>query len=148
MTARADPADLHRWPTVFRSEIACDLRAVYDVIRSAKGFLVARGLTDGDAAQWELVMAEAANNGIQYCRPEARHQPLLLEVTWVDGRVVARLTDHTAGLNLPENPTLPPPTSEHGRGLFLIRHFTDAVTYHRHPDHNVLEMQRSHAGSR
>ncbi len=148
MTARADPTDTHRWPADFRSEIACDLQVVYDVIGSAKRFLVSRGLTEGDAAQWELVMAEAVNNGIQYCRPEARNQPLLLEVTLTGGKVVARLTDHTSGLTLPENPKLPPPASEHGRGLFLIHHFTDAVTYHRHGDHNILEMHRSHAASR
>lgn len=145
MTARADPTRTGPRSAAFRSEFACDLQAVHDVIGSAKRFLVARGLSDHEAAQWELVMAEAANNGIQYCRPEARNEPLLLEICWLEGKVVARLTDHTNGLNLPENPRLPPPTSEHGRGLFLIHHFTDGVRYHRHGDHNVLEMHRAHA---
>ncbi|MCC7375804.1 MAG: ATP-binding protein [Verrucomicrobiales bacterium] len=146
MTARAEPLGGHRRTTSpFRAEIPCDLGAVYDVIRSAKQFLVAHGVSDGEAAQWELVMAEAANNGIQYCRPEARHQPLILEVTHHDQTVQARLTDHTAGVTWPKQPTLPPPTSEGGRGLFLIHHFTDQVRYHQLGDHNILEMYRRHA---
>ena len=53
-----------------------------------------------------------------------------------------RVTDHTAGFDLPSPEILPDPGREHGRGIYLIRSVMDEVLYRRSAGENVMVMRK------
>lgn len=138
------PADS---PTALAIEMNCDLRAVADMCREARDFFANSGLAPAQIDAWELVLTEAANNAVAHCGPDARSLPVRVELVVGGDWAEARVTDHTPGFDYPDNPELPPPDSEAGRGLFLIRKLTDEVRYRPGPQENylVLRKRRSNA---
>src|SRR3954468_19813581 len=69
---------------------------------------------DSDFAGAEIVVAELVGNALE-------HAPGLVwvRILWARGR--ARLEVHDLGPGFTLDPTLPPPASQRGRGLFLAR---------------------------
>ncbi len=127
---------------VLALESACDLHAVRDACRQARGFMQELGLPAEDLDAWELVLVEAANNAVQNAPESARIHPIRLEVIGHPDVVEVRLTDHTEGFDFPEVAELPDDDNESGRGLFLIRTLTDEVSYLRGAGANCLILRK------
>jgi len=125
-----------------RLSVACELGEVRPVLSIVRAFLTDQGVNEREAAQCQLALAEACNNAIQYARPAARHQPVGVVVTCEDTQIELRVEDHTPGFKWRESVALPPPDSEGGRGLFLIRSLMGEATYLRGPSGNWLIMRR------
>ena len=125
-----------------RLSLACELGEVRPALSIVRAFLTDQGVGEREAAQCQLALAEACNNAIQYARPGERHQPIGIVVTCDDTQIELRTEDHTPGFEWRESVTLPPPDSEGGRGLFLIRSLMGQVTYLRGPSANCLVMRR------
>ncbi|MCP5526676.1 MAG: SpoIIE family protein phosphatase [Verrucomicrobiales bacterium] len=146
--APASPVRLAAW----RVDAECAYAPVRDATRSARAFMEAQGLSRAETAAWELALVEAANNAVQHATGPGRRQPVRFEVLCDERGVEVRLTDHTPGFDWPDDPSLPEPESESGRGLFLIRALVDATEYLRGPGANVLVLRRmrelSEAGER
>ena len=123
-------------------ELPCDLGALAELGRQAREFLAQAGLPAGEVDVWELALAEAANNAVKHCRPEARALALRVDLLVTREWTEARVTDHTPGLDWPEKAELPPPDSESGRGLFLIQNLTDEAHYLRGRGENCLILRK------
>lgn len=128
-------------------EVDCVLTASPEVCGRAREFLAGLGLPETELDAWEIVLAEAVNNGINYCRSEARFLPLRVELLGSPAWVEVRVTDHTPGFDLSPNAELPEADSESGRGLFLIQQLTDEATYLRGSGSNCLVLRRGHGGT-
>jgi serine phosphatase RsbU (regulator of sigma subunit)/anti-sigma regulatory factor (Ser/Thr protein kinase) len=126
----------------FSFEFACELAAVREACRQSRAGLAGAGLGEEELGHWELILAEAGNNAVSYALGRQRALPVRFEfcvgVEWVDARVI----DHTPGFDMPENVELPPPDSEDGRGLFLIKTLSDAARYYRGHGENCLELKK------
>ena len=92
---------------------------------------------------FDLVLVEACNNAIQYAHGKKRTLPIVLEAISDSTQVEFLVHDHTAGFDWPEKIELPPPESEHGRGLYLIHTVMDSSGYLRGERENILLMRRS-----
>ena len=140
-----DPASAaqcdHR--TSLRIETACDFSAVRAATQQVRDWLAEKGIPEADLGAWELALVEAANNAVKYAAPEARHLPVIIEVSCGRRDVEARVTDHTAGFEWPAEVKLPVEESESGRGLFLMKSLTDSVAYLRGASKNVLVLRRA-----
>ena len=123
--------------------LPCELPAVRPACQRARAFLAAADLSTDELNSWELAIAEGLNNAVFYVTAGRQSELIQLEVTVSEISVEARITDHTIGFELPTTVTLPPPDAENGRGLFLIIHFCDKVTYRRGRDDNQLILQRT-----
>ena len=126
-------------------ELPCDVVAASELSRGAREFFAQAGFTATESDAWELALAEAANNAVKHCRPDARHLAIRVDLLVTPEWTEARVTDHTPGFTMPEKAELPPPDSESGRGLFLIQNLTDEAHYLRGRGENclVLRKQRS-----
>jgi serine phosphatase RsbU (regulator of sigma subunit) len=89
----------------------------------------------------ELAVVEACNNAIKYAAPEGRCCDVGLEVICSKSDLEIRVTDHTAGFELPKKIELPDFEKESGRGLYLIDSLMDQVTYLRGRGENCLVMR-------
>jgi len=131
-----------------RLDLRCDLSAVRDACRQARDFFSAAGLVEAEVDAWELVLAEAANNAVNYTEGAAKELPirvdLLVAGTWVEVRV----TDHSPGFDWPDQAELPLPDTESGRGLFLIQSLTDQARYLRSHRENCLVLGKHHLAIR
>lgn len=123
-------------------ELPCDLQAVGGVCARAREFLAGAGLAAGEIDGWELVLAEAANNAVNYCRPEARAVPVRVDLLAGPEWVEVRVTDRTGGFDWPEHADLPPDLSESGRGIFLMQSLTDESCYLRSAGQNCLVLRK------
>lgn len=123
-------------------ELPCDLPAVAELCRQAREFFAQAGLPADELDAWELALAEAANNAVKHCRPEARNLPLRVDLLVGREWVEARVTDHTPGFDWPEQAELPPEDSESGRGIFLMQNLTDAAHYLRGRGENCLVLRK------
>ncbi len=70
-----------------------------------------------------------------------------LELFCRDDEVEVRITDHTAGFDLPEKIVLPPVDREKGRGLFLIQSMASEVEYLRGRRENCMVIRRRRPAS-
>ena len=122
--------------------LACDLEQVRDAIEAARRFLTEQGCAAADVLDCELALAEACNNAIKYAPPNARAQPVVVEVSCSATHIELRITDRTAGFDWPEQVALPDPDSESGRGFYLIHSVMDSAQYHRGPGKNTLVLRR------
>jgi serine/threonine-protein kinase RsbW len=120
-----------------------DVAAVPGLTRQVQEFLRAQGVADEKALNIRIAMAEACNNAIQYAVSDQSGE---IRVSIQNGRITITITDHTPGFDLPDHSTLPETTSEHGRGLFLIREIMDRVEYLRGKTANKLIMSCNVAG--
>lgn len=123
--------------------MCCDLHAVREGCRQARQFLAGEGLTASELDGWELALAEAANNAVQYATPHGRNQAVLLELLASEGQVEVRLTDHTPGFEFSPKADLAPPDAESGRGIFLIQQLTDEALYLRGTGENCMVLRKA-----
>lgn len=126
----------------FRHAAACDLLAVREGTLRLRLFLEASGVDRSDVNALELVCAEAANNAVRYAPDAARTLPVVIEAFLHTRGIELRITDHTAGFELPAEVGLPDHEMESGRGLFLICSVMDRVDYLRGRDENILIARR------
>ena len=121
---------------------ACDLRESREASRCVRQFLAEAQLPESDLHAWELMVTEAANNAADYATEAGRKLPNRLEAFCRDDEVEVRLTDHTAGFEMPERALLPPVDREKGRGLFLIQSLASGVEYLRGRKENCMVIRR------
>jgi len=126
-----------------RLESPCEFSAVRSAILQVRDWLAEKGLSEAELGGWELALVEAANNAVKYVPAEKRNLPVVIEISAGERDVEARITDHTAGFDWPEEIDLPDVESENGRGLFLIKSLTDSVDYLRNSHQNVMVLQRA-----
>jgi len=139
----------NQWVRKFALEFPCDLVEVREACRRSRLELAAAGLGEDELGHWELILAEAGNNAVYYALGWQKHLPVRFEF-YVDDLVVeGRVQDHGPGFELPDQVELPPPDSEDGRGLFLIKTLSDEAAYYRGKGENwlVVKKKRQHTGT-
>jgi serine phosphatase RsbU (regulator of sigma subunit)/anti-sigma regulatory factor (Ser/Thr protein kinase) len=123
-------------------ETGCHYAAVREAGLALKEWLGPWGVNANDRDGLMLATVEAGNNAVEHAEAAGRDLPLrfdfCLRADWVEIRV----TDHTPGFDWPAEVDLPDPSSEGGRGLFLIRALTDEAAYFRGPNQNLLVMRK------
>jgi serine phosphatase RsbU (regulator of sigma subunit)/anti-sigma regulatory factor (Ser/Thr protein kinase) len=126
----------------FALEFPCELTGVREACQRSRAELAGAGLSEDELGHWELVLAEAGNNAVYYALGWEKHRPVRFEF-YVDAQwVEARVQDHGPGFDLPDEVELPPPDSEDGRGLFLIKTLTDEAAYYRGRGGNWLVLRK------
>lgn len=92
-------------------------------------YLTARGCADDDYFAAEMVFGELIGNVVRHAPG-----PIRVDVTWTAGRrPLLAVTDYGPGFRLPEENAVDF-MAESGRGLFLVRTFSESVTTERHAD--------------
>ena len=133
-------------PNIFTAtcglEAPSDLRAAAELCRQAREFLANAGLAAEEVDAWELALAEAANNAVKHCRPDAARLPVRVDLFAAREWIEVRVTDHTPGFDWPEKAELPPDDCESGRGVFLIQNLTDESHYLRGRGENCLVLRK------
>lgn len=145
MNANATSALRRDFRSSLRLESPCEFSAVRSATLQVRDWLAEKGLSEAELGGWELALVEAANNAVKYVPAEKRNLPVVIEISAGERDVEARITDHTAGFEWPEEIDLPDVESENGRGLFLIKSLTDNVAYLRNSHQNVMVLQRARA---
>ena len=102
------------------------------------------GLDESAAFQFRLAIEEALNNIIKHgYGGEPGHT---IQVTWHSDQDGVEIELRDRARQPPpdflEQATMPPPDALSGRGLLIIRAYTDAASYRRIGDENVLTMKR------
>ena len=143
MNTNATNAVRRDFRSSLRLESPCEFSAVRSAILQVRDWLAEKGLSEAELGGWELALVEAANNAVKYVPAEKRNLPVVIEISAGERDVEARITDHTAGFDWPEEIDLPDVESENGRGLFLIKSLTDSVDYLRNSHQNVMVLQRA-----
>ncbi len=114
---------------------------------AVRQFLAEQGVPEKELFPYELCVAEACYNAVAHAAGPARQLEPVAEALVTPDQVELRVTDHTAGLVLPEKASLPPARSEHGRGIFIIHSMMDEVRYLRGTGENVLIMRKRRRAS-
>jgi anti-sigma regulatory factor (Ser/Thr protein kinase) len=114
-------------------------RAVSVAIRN---FLAEQGVPEKELFSYELCIAEASNNAVEYARGPSRNLKPFAEALFTPSQIELRVTDHTEGFVLPEKIPPPSPLTDRGRGLFLIQSVMDEVRYLRGTKENILVMRK------
>jgi serine phosphatase RsbU (regulator of sigma subunit)/anti-sigma regulatory factor (Ser/Thr protein kinase) len=143
VNATANPSARSGHRTSLRLETACEFSAVRAAVAQIHAWLAEKNLPEADLGAWELALMEAVNNAVKYAPPAARELPVVIEISCGERDVEARITDHTAGFDWPDEVKLPEDESESGRGLFLMKSLTDRAVYFRHPGENILVLRRA-----
>jgi serine phosphatase RsbU (regulator of sigma subunit)/anti-sigma regulatory factor (Ser/Thr protein kinase) len=125
-----------------RLAFAPNLVSARAVSAAVRLFLAEQGVKGKDLFAYELCVAEASNNAIEYAEGPSRALDLRAEVLITPVQVELRVTDHTAGFVLRERIPQPLPTTDRGRGLFLIQSAMDEVRYLRGAKENILVMRK------
>ena len=133
--------------TAYTQEGPCEFRSTSELCQQARKFLAESSLLGPEVDGWELALAEALNNAVKYCRPDARALPIRLDLLTSSQWTEARVTDHTPGFDWPEQAELPPEDSESGRGIFLIQNLTDTSSYLRGRGENCLVLRKRRAAN-
>lgn len=135
-------ADLPPKPTSLRIEFAVNLKSARETSAAIRAFLSEQGVPDGELFSYELCVAEACYNAIEYAKDPKGESTAFAEVIFIPEEIVLRVTDHTEGFTMPEKIPAPSPMSERGRGLFIIQSIMDDVEYIRGRNENVLVMRK------
>ena len=130
-----------------RISLGCDLTEVRPAVLAVRGFLAEHGLTDKELATWELALAEACNNAINYVCEEEKSEPIEIVVVCNASRVELYVNDRTPGFDWSGHIQLPDSDSERGRGLYLIQSLMDGVEYFRGIGQNSLRLRKSRVRS-
>ena len=93
------------------------------------------------AADCELALVEACNNLINHNREIPGAILLHAQATPFDLTITIR--DTTPGFDWPHEPTLPEPSAERGRGIYLMHALMTQVEYRRNGSHNELRLRRA-----
>ncbi len=132
--------------TTLRLAVVPDLASARAAAATVRGFFAEQGVPDKELFACELCVAEACNNAIEYARPSGRERPVLVDAVCGSRRLELRVSDYTAGFDLPDQLAPPSMRSDRGRGLFIIRSLMDEVRYLRGAKENVLIMCKQLAG--
>lgn len=124
-------------------DVLATLEDVREAVRAVSTWLADQKLSSDECREWELVLAEAANNAVIHTPPSHAGKPIRIEASASTVSIEIRITDRTPGFDWPEHVELPEDVeNEHGRGLFIIRSLTDESYYMRGADRNVLTLRR------
>jgi serine phosphatase RsbU (regulator of sigma subunit)/anti-sigma regulatory factor (Ser/Thr protein kinase) len=126
----------------FSFEFTSDLVAVREACVRSRAALAGAGLTEEELGLWELMLAEAGNNAVRYVQDPQKSLPVRFDFCVGHDWVEACVVDHTPGFDLPEAVELPPPDSENGRGLFLMKALSDQAGYFRGHGENHLVLKK------
>jgi serine phosphatase RsbU (regulator of sigma subunit)/anti-sigma regulatory factor (Ser/Thr protein kinase) len=107
-----------------------------------RNFLAEQGVTEKELFSYELCIAEASNNAVEYAEGPCRKLKPIAEALFTPTQIELRVTDHTAGFTLVERLPPPSPMTDRGRGLFLIQSVMDEVRYLRGTNENILVMRK------
>jgi len=107
-----------------------------------RNFLAEQGVGEKELFSYELCIAEASNNAVEYAEGPSRYLKPIAEALFTPSQIELRVTDHTAGFALPERIPPPLPMTDRGRGLFLIQSVMDEVRYLRGTKENILVMRK------
>ncbi len=119
-----------------------DLVEVRPAVQSIHDFLAEQGWAENDLRYFDLALAEACNNAIEYTTGPGKPGPITLEALSDARQVEFRIHDHTPGFEWPEQIELPPPESESGRGLPLMAARMDYTGYFRGRGENILVLRK------
>jgi serine/threonine-protein kinase RsbW len=134
--------DTPLFPHRLRLRMSCDVSAVPGIAQEVRNFLIQQGCTEKDVNDCELALVEACNNAVLYAGSNSARCEVGIEAICGLEGIELRVTDHTPGLVWPERASLPEPTSERGRGLFIIQRIMDSTRYLRDPSGNTLVLQK------
>jgi anti-sigma regulatory factor (Ser/Thr protein kinase) len=134
-------------PVSLRLEFGADFESARETSTAVRNFLAEQGIPDRELFSYELCIAEACYNAIEYAEdPELKAKPFA-EVVFTPKQVELRVTDRSAGFAMPRNIPLPSPMCDRGRGLFIIQSVMDEVHYVRGSHANVLVMRKRRPAS-
>jgi anti-sigma regulatory factor (Ser/Thr protein kinase) len=146
----AAPSPQPARPASLRLCFSPDAASAREVSLAVRNFLAEQGVAEQELFSYELCMAEACTNAVEYAAGPSRGLWPLAEALFGPAQIEMRVTDHTPGFALKERIPPPPPLSDRGRGLFLIQSAMDEVQYLRGAGENMLVMRKRrvpHAGS-
>jgi serine phosphatase RsbU (regulator of sigma subunit)/anti-sigma regulatory factor (Ser/Thr protein kinase) len=129
-------------PTLLRITFDSDLAAAREVSVALHGFLADHGMPEKEIFSYELCMAEACYNAIEYASGEALRMKPVAEIFFANEAIELRVVDHTRGFDLKGRVPQPSPLNERGRGLFLMQAVMDEVHYLRGDGENTLVMRK------
>jgi len=129
-------------PSVLRISFESDLESAREVSVAVRCFLAEQGMPEKEIFSYELCIAEACYNAVEYVEPEAKGGRPVAEAIFSQELIELRVTDFTRGFDLPARVPQPSPLSERGRGLFLIQAVMDDVRYLRGTGENTLVMRK------
>ena len=129
-------------PATLRLAFAPDLASARAVSIAIRTFLAEQGVAEKELFSYELCISEASNNAVEYAQGYARNLKPVAEALFTPSQIELRVTDHTAGFDLPEKIAAPSPLTDRGRGLFLIQSVMDEVRYLRGTKENTLVMRK------
>jgi serine phosphatase RsbU (regulator of sigma subunit)/anti-sigma regulatory factor (Ser/Thr protein kinase) len=135
-------------PVALRLAFAPDRASARAVSVKIRSFLAEQGVPEKELFSYELCIAEASNNAVEYADGDCRHLKPIAEVLFTPSQIELRVTDHTAGFVLPECIASPSPMTDRGRGLFLIQSVMDEVRYLRGTTENTLVMRKKRSSVR
>ena len=133
-------------PATLRLAFAPDSASARAVSEAIRNFLAEQGVAEKELFTYELCIAEASNNAIEYAVGAGRELKPVAEALFASDLIELRVTDHTPGFELPERIPPPSPLNERGRGLFIIQSVMDEVRYLRGPRENILIMRKKRRG--
>ncbi|HZZ18361.1 MAG TPA: SpoIIE family protein phosphatase, partial [Opitutaceae bacterium] len=129
-------------PAVLRLSFEPDIESAREVSVAIRSFLAEQGMPEKEIFSYELCIAEACYNAVEYVGAEARGNRPVAEAIFTPELIELRVTDYTPGFDLPPRVPQPSPLSERGRGLFLIQAVMDEVRYLRSTSENTLVMRK------
>jgi anti-sigma regulatory factor (Ser/Thr protein kinase) len=129
-------------PAFLRLSFAPDLASAREVSQAVRNFLAGLGVSEKELFSYELCVAEASNNAVEYAVGRSRSLRPVAEALLTNTQIELRITDHTPGFSLPDRIPPPPPRNDRGRGLFLIQTVMDEVQYLRGTSENTLVMRK------
>ena len=129
-------------PVSIRLVFGPDFASARAVSVETRSFLAEQGVPEKELFSYELCIAEACYNAIEYVEGPAQELEPIAEVEFTPDHIEMRVTDHTAGFDLPERVQPPSPQIDRGRGLFLIQSVMDEVRYLRGQRENILIMRK------
>jgi len=129
-------------PAALRLSFAPNMESAREVSVAIRTFLAEQGVDEKELFSYELCIAEASNNAVEYAKGPSRNLKPIAEALFTPSQIELRVTDHTAGFELPERVPPPLPMTDRGRGLFLIQSVMDEVRYLRGTKENILVMRK------
>jgi len=134
-------------PATLRLSFAPAPASAREAARAIRSFLAEQGVPAKELFAYELCIAEASNNAIEYVEDSAPKRQPVAEALITSDQVELRVTDHTPGFVLPERIDLLTPPTDRGRGLFIIQSLMDEVRYLRGAGENILIMRKRRRAS-
>jgi serine phosphatase RsbU (regulator of sigma subunit)/anti-sigma regulatory factor (Ser/Thr protein kinase) len=135
-------------PATLRLAFSPDIASAREVSVAIRNFLAEQGVAEKELFSYELCIAEASNNAVEYAEGPCRKLKPIAEALFTPTQIELRVTDHTAGFDLMEKIPPPPPMTDRGRGLFLIQSVMDEVRYLRGTNENILVMRKKRRTAR